>query len=87
MRVARPPARALAAWLLLQDPDGRAKLLSNVPASLRASLSAYTVFPSKARQLALAARGRQDLARGFQRQLARAGTSFVRVVAPAEASG
>lgn len=72
----------LSAWLSLQTPEVVQHLLDGVPGSLRASVQATSVFPSRARQLALAERGRRDLARGFQGQLARAAIPFERVVQP-----
>ncbi|MCB9746630.1 MAG: hypothetical protein H6739_15720 [Alphaproteobacteria bacterium] len=73
----------LAAWISLLDDDTRAHLLGPLPQSLRRSIEAVSVFPSRAQQVALAERGRVELARGFQGQLARARTPFERVVAPA----
>jgi hypothetical protein len=73
----------LAAWISLLDPDARERVTGDLPASLRASVAGAAISPSRARQLALAERGRQDLARGFQRQLARAKIPFERVVVPA----
>lgn len=73
-------AEPLAAWFSVVDAELRPRLLAGVPDSLRLSIEAASVFPSRARQLALAGRGRRELARGFQRQLARLGISFERVV-------
>ena len=70
----------LAAWLSLLGDDGRARLLDGAPAALRASVDGASVFPSRERQLALAERGRRDLARGFQGKLARTGVTFEQVV-------
>ena len=70
----------LAAWVSLLDGDERRNLLNTVPESLRNSLLAVSSFPSRARQLAQAERGRRELARAFQRQLGRAGLSFEEVV-------
>jgi hypothetical protein len=70
-------AEELAAWLSLLDAGARERALSGAPDALRASLSA-AASPSRARQLALAERGRRALARGLQRQLARAGVPFER---------
>lgn len=81
------PVEALAAWLSVLDADARGRLLSAMPDSLRASVGAASVFPSRAQQLALAARGRQALARGFQIQLARARLPFESVVQPAAQAG
>lgn len=67
---------ALAAWISLLDPATRDQLLGTLPSSLRNSLRASDTFPSRARQLLLAERGRRELARGLQAQLARAGLSF-----------
>ncbi len=72
----------LAAWLSFQDAERRALLLEGVPNSLRVSVDGLSQFPSRARQLALAARGRRELARGFQRQLVRSRIPFESVVAP-----
>ena len=72
----------LAAWLSVLDPAARDRLMVGLPDALRASISSSSVFPSRIRQLALAERGRRALARGFQRQLARADLSFERVVRP-----
>ncbi len=74
--------QVLAAWLSLIDADLRERVLSGAPDSLRASVDASSLFPSRARQLALAARGRRDLARGFQAQLARARVPFESVISP-----
>lgn len=76
-------AEPLAAWFSLVDPDTRGRLLERLPASLRASIQAASVFPSRARQLSLAGRGRRDLARAFQGQLARARVPFERTVGSA----
>ncbi|MEZ4239905.1 MAG: hypothetical protein R3F59_27895 [Myxococcota bacterium] len=70
----------LAAWLSVVRADTRQQLLDNLPESLRTSLQAMSVFPSRARQLQLAEQGRQALARAFQRQLARVGLPFEQVV-------
>lgn len=74
-------AEPLAAWFSLVDPDTRTRLLEGLPDSLRRSIQASSVFPSRSRQVSLAGRGRRELARGFVRQLARAGLSFEGVVA------
>ena len=70
----------LSAWLSLQDGATVEDLLSGTPSSLRTSVAATSNFPSRAHQLALAQRGRADLAHGFQRQLSRAGVPFEDVV-------
>lgn len=75
-------AEPLAAWFSLVEPDTGARLLDGLPGALRATIQASSVFPSRARQMSLATRGRRELARGFQRQLARAGIPFERVVCP-----
>ncbi len=72
----------LAAWLSLAER--RAELLSDMPAALRTSVEAQSVFPSRERQLALAAQARRSLARGFGDQLARAGIPLARVIGPSE---
>lgn len=77
-------AEPLAAWFSLLDSDLRRALLEGLPDSLRLAIQASSAFPSRTRQLALAGRGRRELARGFQRQLARAGIPFERVVQPHE---
>ncbi|MEZ4316664.1 MAG: hypothetical protein R3F61_04150 [Myxococcota bacterium] len=69
-------AEPLAAWFSLLDPERRDAVLESAPSSLRQSIRASNVFPSRARQLALAERGRRELARGVGEQLARAGRSF-----------
>ena len=69
----------LAAWLSLLEDETKERLIEELPDSLRTSVGA-TSFPVRARLLALAWRGRQELARGFQRQLARANIPFERVV-------
>jgi hypothetical protein len=74
----------LAAWLSLVDTDSRARLLDGLPASLRASIQAASVFPSRTRQLSLAGRTRREMARGFQHQLARARIPFEHAVRPAD---
>lgn len=73
-------AEPLAAWFSLVEAELRPRLLAGAPESLRRSIEAATVFPSRTRQLALAGQGRRDLARGFQRQLARLGIPFEQVV-------
>lgn len=70
----------LAAWLSLADADTRERLLDGLPESLRVSIQSASVFPSRTRQLALANRGRRELARSFQGQLARARIAFEQVV-------
>ncbi len=77
----------LAAWSSLLRGDAKERLLAGLPDSLRTSVGASSVFPSRTRQLALAERGRRDLARGFQRQLARANVPFERVVRPRSPGG
>lgn len=74
-------ADGLAAWLSLLPARQRAALVADMPAALRASLSGAAGFASRAQQLARAAQGRDALARGFQRQLARANLSFAQIVA------
>jgi hypothetical protein len=73
-------SESLAAWLSLLEADTSEQLLLGMPESLRASVRASSGFASLARQLALADRGRRDLATGFQAQLARAGLSFEQVI-------
>ncbi|MFZ5479436.1 MAG: hypothetical protein ACOZNI_21910 [Myxococcota bacterium] len=75
-------AEPLAAWLSLVDAETRARLLDGVPDTLRATIQATSVFPSRERQLSLASRGRRDLARSFVRQLARARIPFERALRP-----
>ena len=75
----------LAAWLSLLDSSTRALLLDGLPETLRTSVQAASVFPSRARQVALAERGRVALASGFQQQLARAGIPFEHTVRPSGA--
>lgn len=77
----------LSAWLSLVDSGSRDRLISGLPDALRVSVEAASVFPSRARQLAEAERGRQALARGLQRQLARLGVPFERVVRPHTVGG
>lgn len=72
----------LAAWFSLVDADTRARLLDGLPDALRATIQASSAFPSRERQLSLASRGRRDLARSFQRQLARARIPFERALHP-----
>jgi hypothetical protein len=72
---------ALAAWASLLDGDARGRVLGAAPESLRRSIEAVSVFPNRAQQVALADRGRQALARGFQAQLARARRPFASVLA------
>lgn len=71
---------ALAAWLSLLDGPVRDRLLDGLPSALRSSIRASESFPSRSRQLALADRGRRELARGLQGQLARLNLPFERVV-------
>jgi len=77
---------ALAGWTSLLDAETRSRITTDVPSSLRATLSGIS-FPSRQRQLAQAERGREELARGFQRQLARANVPFERAVQPRRAAG
>lgn len=79
-------AEPLAAWFSLQDPELARRLLEGAPESLRSTIQAVSVFPSRAVQLSLATRGRRALAPAFQRQLARAGLPFERVVRRAPAA-
>jgi len=72
----------LAAWLSLLDAETQARLLSGLPRALATSIQASSEFGSRARQIALADRGRRELARAFQRQLQRAQIPFERVVVP-----
>ena len=69
----------MAAWMSLLDGDVRKRLLATMPVSLRSTVSASSSFSSRGQQLALAQQGRRALARGFQRQLARAGLAFEQV--------
>jgi hypothetical protein len=69
----------MAAWLSLIDGDVRKRLVATMPVSLRSTISASSTFPSRGQQHALAQQGRRSLARGFQRQLARAGLAFEQV--------
>ncbi len=73
-------AEELAAWLALVPSESRAQLVTGLPDALRATLQALSSWPSAARRDALADQGRRALARGFQRQLARASLPFERVV-------
>lgn len=70
----------LAAWLTTQPPVVVARLLEGLPDALRTTIRATPPAPSRAVQLSLANAGRRALARGFQRQLARAGLSFEQIV-------
>lgn len=74
-------AESLAAWLSLVDATTRAQLTGPMPSALRSTVQALSSWSGEAQRDALAERGRQALARGFQRQLARANTPFERVVA------
>jgi hypothetical protein len=78
---------SLSAWLSLQDADVRQRILDGLPLAVRGSIEATSSFASRSRQLALAERGRRELAKGFQRRLAQAGGSFERVVHPEAATG
>ena len=75
-------AAVLAAWLSFEGPDTTARLLQGVPDSLRVSVEASSRFSSRELQLGLAARGRRELAAGFQRQLLRARVPFEEVIVP-----
>lgn len=77
----------LAAWLSVQDAEDRSALLAAMPRSLQASIGGASAFPDRERQLALAARGRAELARALQGQLARAGLSFEEAVRAGLGSG
>jgi hypothetical protein len=70
---------SLGAWLSLVDPETRDHLVEELPETLRASIGSVA-FPSRTRQIAVAVRARQELARGFQRQLSRANLAFEQVV-------
>jgi len=72
----------LAAWMSLADGETQHRLLAGAPNSLRASVGSFGAFASRGRQLALAARGRRELAQSFQRQLVRSGIPFESVVVP-----
>ena len=74
-------AESMAAWLSLQDSSVTERLLADAPNALRASIRSAPVSPSRARQLATAERGRRDLARDFQAQIARNRMRFEDVVA------
>src|SRR5690606_29935540 len=71
---------ALAAWQSLLDTVTSERVFAAAPRSLRTSLRAASVFASRAQQLALAERGRRELAAGFQARLARENLSFEQVV-------
>jgi hypothetical protein len=73
-------AEPLAAWLSLLDSQLSERVLDGAPASLRSSLRAASGFATRARQVALADRGRRELARGFQAELARSRIRFEQVV-------
>lgn len=77
----------LAAWMSLLDRDTQARLLGGLPRALATSVQATKDFGARSRQVQLAARGRRELARGFQRQLARSGMAFERVVVPVGGGG
>ncbi len=77
-------AEPLAAWFSLVDADTRTRLLDGLPDSLRVTIQAPSSFHSRERQLSLAGRGRRDLAKSFQRQLARARIPFERALRPDE---
>lgn len=77
-------ADAVAAWMSLLDADTREQLHTGLPNSLRISIET-AVFPSRSAQLALAERGRRELAAGFQVQLERARIDFQDVVYTAPA--
>jgi hypothetical protein len=70
----------LGAWYSTLDSRTQERLIMGLPTAVRVSLESTPTFASQARQLAVAERGRQDLARGFQRQLTRANLSFEDVV-------
>lgn len=70
----------LAAWLSVASPGMASRLLDGLPDTLRSSVRSVLPAPSRTAWLALAAGGRRALARGFQRQIARAGVSFEQVV-------
>lgn len=71
---------ALAAWLSLLEPAAAERVLAGTPGALQASVRAASGFASRARQVALADRGRRELAKGFQAQLARDHLRFEDVV-------
>jgi hypothetical protein len=73
-------ATALAGWLSLQDPPLAERLLDGAPNALRLSVSAASAFPSRAKQVAEADRGRRLLARAFQDQTARRRVPFEQVI-------
>src|SRR5690606_13656919 len=70
----------LAAWQSLLDTVTSERIFASAPRSLRTSLRAASVFASRTQQLALAERGRRELAAGFQARLARENLSFEQVV-------
>ncbi|MEN0064898.1 MAG: hypothetical protein AAGA48_22325 [Myxococcota bacterium] len=77
----------LAAWMSLLDGEAQSRLLAGMPRALVSSVQSVSELGSRSRQVALADRGRRDLARAFQRQLQRAQIPFERVVVPAGGGG
>ncbi len=73
-------ADGLAAWLSLLDPAVAERVLAGAPGSLRGAVRGAAVPASRAKQVALAERGRRDLAKGFEAHLARTRTPFAEVV-------
>ncbi len=76
-------ADGLAAWLSGVDVDTRGALVGTMPAALQTTIRALSSWASPAQREALAEQGRRALARGYTRQLARAGVPFERAVSSA----
>ena len=72
----------LAGWLSTLDEATRQALMTGLPSRLQATIQASSVFPSRARQLTMAERGRRELSRALGGQLARVGLSFEQVAHP-----
>lgn len=69
-------AEPVAGWLSFLDRESRQRVLDGMPPALVASIQGASSFAGSERRLALAERGRRELAAGFLRQLARRGATF-----------
>ncbi len=79
--------QALAAWLAGQDPSVAADLRSQMPDSLRATMSAISIPTDPGARAAAAREGQRALARGLQVELARLGMPFEAVLADSGEAG
>jgi hypothetical protein len=72
--------RGLAGWTSLQDAGWRAQLMGRLPQTLQNAVRANMGFASKKEQQRLARQGREELAAGVQRLLAKGQVSFAELL-------